>query len=97
VESDPESGTFEVFRRAVEGHDEQAWEELHTMFDGRVLAWCGIAAAGRAVDAEQAVSLTWEKFRIFFTPAKLASVRGTPGALRFLRLCARSAAFDIAR
>jgi hypothetical protein len=43
------------------------------------------------------VALTWEKFWRCYTPEKLAASPGAGGALRYLKMCARSVVVDAAR
>jgi len=92
-----DSFSFELFRRAVVARDEVAWQSLHGIFNEQVHSWCRLATLGRSTDAEELVCVTWEKFWLNFTPAKLAAASGGPGVLRYLKMCARSAAIDAAR
>lgn len=91
-----DSFTLELFRRAVVERNETAWQALHNIFNEQVLAWCRLAT-GRTYDADELVAVTWEKFWLNFTPGKLAAACGGPGVLRYLKMCARSAAIDAVR
>jgi hypothetical protein len=96
-ESCDDSFTFELFRRAVVKRDERAWLSLHAIFNDQMQAWCRLTSCDRSLDADDLASVAWERFWLYFTPAKLDAANGAPGILRYLKMCARSATIDAAR
>lgn len=87
---------FELFRRAIEGRDEEAWEALLGLYHPQVVYWCSRART-TADEIDELVSATWAKFWRSFTPEKLADAPQTSAVLRYLKLCAGSVAIDAGR
>lgn len=85
---------LELFSRAVVDGDDPAWQALHAAFHEQVIAWCRTAAQCGSADLEDLACTAWAKFWQSFTPAKLAAATCCSGILRYLKLCARSAAVD---
>ena len=86
-----------LFRRAVVDRDDAAWQELQAIFHEQVLTWCRSATGRSGADSEELVCIAWEKFWAHFTPCKLVAARDAAWVLRYLKMCARSAAFDALR
>jgi DNA-directed RNA polymerase specialized sigma24 family protein len=96
-EAESDQYNQEVIRRAVMDGDDICWRELYTVYHDQVLHWCRQAGARWIDDPEEMVALTWEKFWRCYTPEKLAASPGAGGALRYLKMCARSVVIDAAR
>jgi hypothetical protein len=96
-ESESDQYNQEVIRRAVVERDEVCWEQLYGVYHDQVLYWCRQAGARWIDDPEEMVALTWEKFWRCYTPEKFAASPGAGGALRYLKMCARSVVVDAAR
>jgi DNA-directed RNA polymerase specialized sigma24 family protein len=87
----------EVFRRAVLGHDERCWEALYHLYHDQVLSWCRQTGSLLDCDAEELVTLTWEKFWANFTADKFAATTRLSALLSYLKLCAHSVVVDLLR
>jgi hypothetical protein len=96
-EGSDDSFCLELMRRAIAERDDAAWHALQGVFHDQVLSWCRSAVHGSSVDPEEIACVTWEKFWLFFTPEKLAAASNSAGALRYLKMCSRSAALDALR
>lgn len=88
---------LEVIRRAVVERDETCWRELHQIYHPQVVAWCRRGGAGGSPEAEELASIAWQKFWRNFTAEKLGAAAGSSAVLRYLKMCARSAAIDALR
>jgi hypothetical protein len=88
---------FEIFRRAVVEHEEECWRELHDIYHDQILAWCRRASRGSDINAEDLVGFAWEKFWHSFGPENFARADGTAAVQRYLKMCAQTAAIDVAR
>src|SRR5438874_4232852 len=88
---------FEVFRRAVVERNEECWRELNDIYHDQVLAWCRRASRGSDIAAEDLVAFAWEKFWHSFGPDNFARAEGTAAVQRYLKMCAQTAAIDVAR
>lgn len=88
--------SFELFRRAICGHDDAAWESLYGIYGNQVIAWCRRAGAAEA-DCDDLAAAAWEKFWHSYGAEALLRAHGTPAALRYLMMCANCAVIDDAR
>ncbi len=88
---------FELFRRAIVERDERCWGGLVAIYDDEVRVWCRRAAAGQALDLDELVCLTWEKFWRHCTADKLRAAGCTGRVLGYLKACARSVVIDALR
>lgn len=87
---------FELFRRAIEQRNEEAWEALLGLYNPQVVYWCTRTRTS-ADEIDELVSAAWAKFWRSFTPEKLAEAPQTSAVLRYLKLCAGSVAIDAGR
>jgi len=87
---------LDLIRRAVNERDDPCWQALTEVYGDQVAAWCR-RAGGATADLDELVALAWAKFWQYFTPAKLAASAGAAGVLRYLQMCAQSAALDLVR
>src|SRR5712691_6644514 len=92
-----DSYCFEIFRRAVVQRNEECWRELHNIYHDQVLAWCRRASRGADINADDLVGFAWEKFWHSFGPENFARAEGTAAVQRYLKMCAQTAAIDVAR
>ncbi|MGI8552909.1 MAG: hypothetical protein ACR2PL_19295 [Dehalococcoidia bacterium] len=88
---------FDLIRRAIVERDDDCWVELHVVYHEQVSAWCRRASAGPPLELEELVSLTWQKFWLNYTAAKLAIAGSSAGVLKYIKLCAYSVTADAAR
>ena len=90
---------YELFRRAIERRDAEAWAAIHERYRGLLIAWArrcsaGAEAADQCEDiADQALSRAW----IALTPERFASFPSLPRLLGYLRACVISTAIDCVR
>jgi len=96
-ESFDDSFCFEVFRRAIVDKDQDCWRELQSIYHDQVLAWCRQAVKTPETSPEDLAVHAWEKFWQSFGPENIARSPGTPAIQRYLKMCAITAAIDVAR
>src|SRR5262249_49996201 len=82
---------------AVVGRDEGCWRELYAMLHDQVLTWCRLAGIGPRHDAEEMVTMTWEKVWRSYGPEQLAAATGGGSVLRYPQMCAFSVVMDQGR
>ncbi len=90
---------YELFRRAVVGREEQAWNLLYQRYLPQVCKWvkrtAGFAASGEEADffANRAL----QKFWTAFSADKFAASPDLAAILQYLKLCAHSVVIDAMR
>lgn len=89
-ESGPEGSCFELFRRAVVGKCQEAWQAVYAQYHGLVIYWIGKDAD----DAEDLVHCAFEKFWKATGQETFARFAGLASVLAYLRRCARSVHID---
>ena len=90
---------FELFRRAIRGHDQAAWDAVFAQYHVMVYSWIRQhpAAAVSREDSEYWVNRTFERFWSAVGPERFESFPGLPAILRYLKLCAHSVLLDEVR
>jgi hypothetical protein len=90
---------YELFRRAIEGRDADAWAEIHTRYRSLLIAWvqrCSAAAhtgENPADLADQALARAWAAL----SPARFAQFPSLAALLAYLRACVSTVVIDLAR
>ena len=83
---------LELFRRAIVGRDQVAWEAIHTQYRALVRDWIGRHAQASCIDdhddlATRAFARFWQAMK----PAKFADFPSLASLLRYLKLCTAAA------
>lgn len=93
-ESRADQSSFELFRRAIAGRDQECWQALMSLYHDHVLHWCLRSGAGFG-DGEEMAAAAWVKFWQSYTAEKFAGAAGSTSAvLGYLKLCSRSVVLD---
>lgn len=90
---------FELFRRALLGQDEQAWELAYRQYRPLVISWVKRHPALPASDEETQyfVNRAFERMWSAIPPEKFERFPDLKSLLRFLQMCVHSAIVDAAR
>lgn len=90
---------FELFRLAVVGRQELAWEAVYSQYRGLVGRWVqqhsGFAASGE--EAQYFINRAFEKIWAALTPEKFAQFPDLGYLLRYLKMCVHSVISDYHR
>lgn len=89
---------FALLRLAVSG-DQLAWSSYHRMLNPLVAAWIK-TTSGNSLDLDEretATGDTWMRFARQMSPEKLSHFPAHATVAQYLKLCARSAVFDLLR
>jgi hypothetical protein len=92
-----ERAGIELFRRAIVDRDDNSWRELLAIHHDQMAMWCRFAVTSAPADVDEMIVVAWGRFWNSYTPDKLADAGGLAPILRYLKLCARSAAIDTVR
>lgn len=94
-----DAATYECFRRAIVGRDQQAWEALYGQYRPLVLHWVYQHPAwpGSGDDAEYWANRAFERFFVALTPERFAAFPALAALLRYLKLCVHSILLDAVR
>lgn len=90
---------FEIFRRAVVGRDDAAWEAIVNQYRGIVLAYVSqhSAAAVLREPDEYWLNRAFQRFWSAVGPDRFASFPDLPALLKYLKLCVHSVLLDEVR
>jgi RNA polymerase sigma factor (sigma-70 family) len=90
---------FELFRRAVVEHSEQAWDRLYTIYRPLVIKWvkCHPAWPATGEEAQHLVNRAFEKLWSAMSPDSFQRFPELKSVLRYLQMCVHSAILDHAR
>lgn len=87
---------FELFRRAIQEHDQAAWEMICVQYQPLVAGWVkqhhGFEASGEEV--QYFVNGAFGKIAGTITPSKFDSFPDTGSLLRYLKMCVHSIIVD---
>jgi hypothetical protein len=90
---------FELFRRAIAGGSQRAWELVYVQYHAQVMRWVqrqpAFATCGE--EASYLVNRTFEKMWSAVTPNKFSHFPDLKSVLRYLQMCAYSVVVDAAR
>jgi DNA-directed RNA polymerase specialized sigma24 family protein len=90
---------YDLFRRAVVGGDQWAWEALYARYERLVGGWLrrhtAATQAGESLD--YLINRTFERFWLYVTPDRFGSFQGLPALLQYLKLCAHGVLLDDVR
>ncbi len=90
---------FELFRRAIAGRNQQAWESIYNQYLRLAMGWAQrhplLTTSGE--DAEYFVNSAFEKMWAALTPEKFEHFRDLKSVLRYLQMCVHSAIVDYVR
>ncbi len=90
---------YDLFRRAIEGRDADAWADIHTRYQSLLITWVQRCSAAAYCDedtadlADQAFARAWAAL----SPARFAQFPSLAALLAYLRACVNTAAIDAAR
>lgn len=89
---------FEVFRRAILGRDERAWEKIVGQYRRMVLAWVGrhpdFSVVARSEDADHWVDAVFVRFWNAIKPERFGQFAETRQLLAYLKMCVHSVIQD---
>jgi len=90
---------FELFRRAISDHDEQAWNFIYDQYRPLVIGWVQRHSLFPAADEETGyfVNRAFEKMWSAMTPAKFEKFPDLKSALRYMQMCVHSVLVDYVR
>ena len=90
---------FELFRRAIEGRNQQAWEAIYTQYRPQVAVWVNRHSAfpDSGEEVQYFVNRAFEKMWIALTPDKLSHFPNLKSLLRYLQMCVHSVIVDQVR
>lgn len=98
LEHDPRF-CFELFRRAINDHDQQAWEFIYEQYRPLVSGWVERHSLFSATEEETQyfVNRAFEKMWAAITPAKFEKFPNLKSVLSYLQMCVHSALVDNVR
>lgn len=89
---------FEVFRRAILGRDERAWEKIVRQYRRMVLAWVGrhpdFSVVARGEEPDHWVDAVFVRFWNAIKPERFAQFAETRQLLAYLKMCVHSVVQD---
>ncbi len=90
---------MEIFRRAVELKDPDAWDIIYRQYRPLLDAWFQRhpLASALAGEREQIIAYAFERFWQALTPRKFAAFPSLAAVLRYLQLCVHAALTDCMR
>jgi hypothetical protein len=90
---------FEIFRRAVVGRDDRAWEAVVNQYRGIVLAYVGqhTAAAVLREPDDYWLNRAFQRFWSAVGPDRFSAFPDLPALLKYLKLCVHSVLLDEVR
>lgn len=90
---------FELFRRAIDDHNEQAWAYIYEQYHPLVAGWVERHSLFPAADEEKQyfVNRAFEKMWAAITPAKFAKFPNLKSVLSYLQMCVHSTLVDYVR
>ena len=90
---------FELFRRAIVGQEQRAWELVYGQYRPLVTNWVNRNSLSHSLseDGEYFVNRACEKFWSAVTPEKFDNFEDLKALLRYLQMCVHSVLVDTAR
>ncbi len=89
---------FELFRRAIVQHDQDAWPAIYNLYHGFIITWISQRLPASHADAyETLVDDTFVKFFRAVDARRFEGFSSAPRRLAYLRTCACSVAADYLR
>jgi hypothetical protein len=90
---------YELFRRALVEHSEQAWEHIYQHYSCLVESWVRRSGAfvGSGESSEYFVGLAFTRFWRAITPERFAAFPTFPSLLHYLQLCSGCVVIDSVR
>jgi DNA-directed RNA polymerase specialized sigma24 family protein len=86
---------FELFRRAIVQHDEQAWSGLYELYHVLVGSWILYLSPSLCPEEREALTIeSFAKFALSVGPHKFERFAGVHSLMAYLKCCTRSATFD---
>ena len=91
---------FELFRRAIEDSDEDAWRVIRNQYEPLVARWVDRSLGRHSLfsssneEAQDFVAQAFERFWISFTPVKFEKSQSLAAVLRYLQMCVNGAITD---
>ena len=91
---------FELFRRAVQVNNEDAWRAIQEQYRPLVARWVDRWLSkhpdfsSATEEAEDFVAQAFERFWISFTPSKFEKSQSLAAVLRYLQMCVHGAIMD---
>lgn len=87
---------FELFRRAINDHNQQAWNAIYDQYRPLVTGWVERHSSFPAADEERQyfVNRAFEKMWAAITPAKFENFPNLKSVLSYLQMCVHSALVD---
>lgn len=90
---------FELFRRAINDHNQQAWQFIYEQYRPLVISWVERHSLFPATEEETQyfVNRAFEKMWSAITPAKFERFTNLKSVLSYLQMCVHSALVDYLR
>jgi hypothetical protein len=90
---------FELFRRAINDHNQQAWQFVYEQYRPLVSGWVERNSLFRATEEETQyfVNRAFEKMWVAVTPAKFKKFPNLKSVLSYLQMCVHSVLVDYVR
>lgn len=94
------SSCFELFRRAIQENNGDAWRAIRDQYQTLVTRWVNRWLnkhpdfSSTNEEAEDFVAQAFERFWISFTPSKFEKSQGLAAVLRYLQMCVHGAITD---
>lgn len=90
---------FELFRRAINDHDQQAWQFIYEQYWPLVAGWIERHSLFPAIEEERQyfVNRAFEKMWTAITPAKFENFADLKSILSYLQMCVHSVLVDYVR
>ena len=91
---------FELFRRAIQDSDEDAWMAIREQYQPLVARWVDRSLSRQPQfsssneEAQDFIAQAFERFWVSFTPAKFEKSQGLAAVLRYLQMCVNGAITD---
>jgi hypothetical protein len=92
---------LELFRRAIVGHNEDAWESIYQQYAPLVLTWVTQHQSATPILGQEGsaplVNAAFAKFAQALTPAKMGNFDSLAAILKYLKMCVHSVVADEVR
>lgn len=90
---------YELFRRAIVEHDDEAWAEGAARYRAMLISWAGRCSASATIleRGDEIADIAFARAWAALTPERFADIPNIGALLAYLRACVTSAVIDCAR
>jgi hypothetical protein len=90
---------YELFRRAIVEHDDEAWAEGAARYRAMLISWAGRCSASATIleRGDEIADIAFARAWSALTPERFADIPNIGALLAYMRTCVTSAVIDCAR